>query len=315
MPRYLTLGHLLIEDTVLPDGRVLPGRLGGDSLYAAIGARVWSDDVAVVTRVGHDFPEELLEQMRSAGYGDGLVPCGHRSIRLWVRWGVEATGRFTFRDGVGTYDDFTPLPEEIPPQLAAGLDAVHIAPVPFEPMEALLRWARPRARIVTVDPHYEHVGGRLERWKQVLPLVDAFLPSRQEAIDLLGTWSDGEAAARELVRMGAPLVCVKLGAKGAVAYRRDDDRVAHMPSAVRDPVDPTGCGDTFSGGFLVGLAEHGDPRMALAYGAVSASFAAEGYGATHALTVDRDEARRRLAALLDGQSRLTNRTRSSPEPS
>ena len=182
-------------------------------------------------------------------------------------------------------------------------------------MGALLRWARPRARIVTVDPHYEHVAGGMERWRRVLPLVDAFLPSRQEAIDLLGTWSDGEVAARELVRLGAPLVCVKLGAEGAVAYRRGDDGPVHVPSTVRDPVDATGCGDAFSGGFLVGLAEQGDPRMALAYGAVSASFAAEGYGAAHALTVDRAEARRRLAALLDDQSRLTSRTRSSPEPS
>jgi ribokinase len=299
MPRHLTLGHLLIEDTILPDGRVLPGRLGGDSLYAAIGARVWSDDVALVTRVGHDFPEELLGQMRSAGYDDGLLPCDHRSIRLWVRWGVEATGRFTFREGVGTYDDFTPVPDEIPEALAAGLEAVHIAPVPFEPMEALLRWARPRARIVTVDPHYEHVAGQLERWRRVLPLVDAFLPSRQEAIDLLGTWSDGETAARELVRLGARLVCVKLGADGAVAYRRGEEHAVLVPSAVRDAVDTTGCGDAFSGGFLVGLAEHGDPRTALAYGAVSASFAAEGYGAAHALVVDRDEARRRLAALVN----------------
>ena len=74
---------------------------GGDPVvqaYTAIGARVWADDVALVTRVGEDFPPRLLVQLRAAGYGAGLVPCPHRSIRLWVRWGVEATGRFTHRD-------------------------------------------------------------------------------------------------------------------------------------------------------------------------------------------------------------------------
>ena len=298
MARYLTLGHLLIEDTVLPDGRVLEGRLGGDCLYAAIGARVWDDDVALATRVGRDFPEELLDQMRAAGYGAGLVPCEHRSIRLWVRWGVEATGRFTFREGVGTYDDFTPLPEEIPAALASGLDAVHIAPVPFEPMEALVGWARARARIVTVDPHYQHVAGNVEEWRRVLPLVDVFLPSRQEALDLLGEWKDAETALRDLTGLGPRVVCLKLGAEGALACVRGDEGVVRMPAAPCDAVDTTGCGDAFSGGFLVGWAATGDVRTALAYGSVSASFAAEGYGAAHALAVDRQVARKRLASLI-----------------
>jgi ribokinase len=293
--RFLTLGHLLVEDTILPDGRLLPGRLGGDCLYAAIGARAWSDDVALVTRVGRDFPPELLGQMRAAGYAEGLVPCDHATIRLWVRWGVEATGRFTFREGVGTYDDFTPEPEEIPAALVHGLEAVHIAPVPFGPMEALLRWARPRARVVTVDPHYEHVTGNLDDWRRVLPIVDAFLPSRQEAVDLLGSWPGAEAAARAFAGLGARVVCVKLGSEGAFAYRADDGSSAHVGAVGGRPVDPTGCGDAFAGGFLVGWTETEDLRTALAYGSVSASFAAEGYGAEHALRVDREEATRRLA--------------------
>jgi sugar/nucleoside kinase (ribokinase family) len=296
--RFLMLGHLLVEDTILPDGTLLPGRLGGDCLYAAIGARVWSNDVALVTRVGRDFPPELLARMQAAGYADGLVPCDHSTIRLWVKWGVEATGRFTFREGVGTYDDFTPSPDEIAPELAEGLEAVHVAPVPFAPMEQLLRWARPRARVVTVDPHYEHVGGNLDEWRRVLPLVDAFLPSRQEAIDLLGSWPGEEPAARAFAEAGARVVCVKLGAEGSFAYRADDGSAARVGAAAGGAVDPTGCGDTFAGGFLVGWTETGDLRTALAYGSVSASFAAEGYGAEHALRVDRAEARRRLRALL-----------------
>ena len=295
--RFLTLGHLLIEDTILPDGRVLSGQLGGDCLYAAVGARVWCDDVDLATRVGRDFPEELLAQMQAAGYGGGLIPCEHASIHLWVRWGLEAAGRFTFREGVGTYDDFTPRPEEIPAGVTARLEAVHVAPVPFAPMQSLVRWARDRARIVTVDPHYEHVSGNRDEWRRVLPHADVFLPSRQEAIDLLGEWTGAEAAARALAGLGARVVCIKLGAEGSLGYRAADDLVVRAPAVIRDVVDPTGCGDAFAGGFLVGWTETADLRTALAYGSVSASFAAEGYGAVHALAVDRVEARRRLEQL------------------
>ena len=296
MARYLTFGNLLVEDVVLPGGRELPGRLGGDSLYAAIGARAFADDVELVTRLGRRFPPELVAALEEARYGAGLIPCLHDTVRLRVDWGVEGRGRFTFTPDAGTYEDTTPVPDEIPAALVERLEAVHVAPVPFGQMEPLLRWARPRARVLTVDPHYEHVSGTEEQWRRVLPLVDAFLPSRDEATALLGGWPGPDEAARELASWDARISVVKLGAEGSVAYR--DGELVRMRAATTDPVDPTGCGDAFCGAFLVGLAETDDLRTALAYGAVGASFAGEGYGAEHTLVPDRAEARRRLAALL-----------------
>jgi ribokinase len=295
--RYLTVGNLLVEDVVLPDGRLALGRLGGDALYAAIGARAFADDVQPVARLGQRFPPELLRALGEAGYGNGLIPCEHATVRLWVESGVEGGGRFTFHEDAGTYEQATPTPDEIPESLVERLDAVHLAPVPFEQMEALLHWARPRARVLTLDPHYQHVSGAAADWRRVLPLVDAFLPSRDEASVLLGGWPGPEEAVRELAALGAPLVCVKLGAEGSIGYRATDGELVRMEAAGTDPVDPTGCGDAFCGGFLVGLAETGDLRAALAHGAVSAAFVAEDHGAAQALVVDRDEAKRRLAAL------------------
>jgi sugar/nucleoside kinase (ribokinase family) len=296
--RYLTLGHLLVEDTVLPDRRRLLGRLGGDALYASIGARVWSDDVVPVARLGKDFPRPLLERLRAAGYGEGLIPCEHNTIRLWVHWGAEGRRRFSFREDTGTYEELTVLPQEIPLPITRGVTAIHIAPVPFQQMEMLIRWARPRARVLTVDPHYQHVGGNLERWRRVLPLVDVFLPSRSEAADLLSEWPGPETAARALARLGPPIVVVKLGADGAIAYGASDGTLLRVSAVESNPVDPTGSGDAFCGGFLVGFTETTDVRLALQYGAVSASFVAADYGAEHALEVDRVEARRRVQALL-----------------
>jgi sugar/nucleoside kinase (ribokinase family) len=294
--RYLTFGNLLVEDVVMPDGRQLPDRLGGDSLYAAIGARAFADDVELVTRLGRKFPRPLVRALEDAGYGDGLIPTEHDTVRLWVDWGVEGRGRFTFHEEAGRYEDTTPVPDEIPAALEERLEAVHIAPVPFEQMEALVRWARPRARLLTVDPHYEYVSGAEDQWRRILPLVDAFLPSRDEATALLGGWPGPEEAVRQLATWGAAVAVVKLGAEGSIAYR--DDEFVRMGTATTGLVDPTGCGDAFCGGFLVALAESGDLRAALAHGAVAASFAGEGHGAEHTLVPDRAEAQRRVTALL-----------------
>jgi sugar/nucleoside kinase (ribokinase family) len=296
--RYLTIGNLLVEDVVLPDGRQRLGRLGGDALYAAIGARAFADDVQLAVRLGQGFPEELRRALEDAGYAAGLIPSDHQAVRLWVEWGVEGGSRFTFHEDAGSYEQATPTPDEIPAPLAAGLEAVHVAPVPFASMEMLVEWARPRARLVTVDPHYQHVRGAAEDWRRVLPLVDAFLPSRDEAAALLGGWPGGEEAARALSELGARVVCVKLGAEGSLAYRSADRSVVRMPAASTAPVDPTGCGDAFCGGFLVGLAESDDLRTAMAQGTVAAAFAGEDHGAAHALTIDRRDAERRVAALL-----------------
>ena len=68
---------------------------------------------------------------------------------------------------------------------------MHVAPIPFDLMAAWVRWARPRARLVTVDPHYQHLDAD---WSSVLQLLDAFLPSRDEASGILGGWPGAEAA-------------------------------------------------------------------------------------------------------------------------
>ncbi len=289
MARYLAVGMVLVEDVVLPDGGRQLDRLGGDAVYAAAGARAFADDVGLVARLGRGFPEELADRLRAAGYGAGLIPSEHKAIRLWVEPGAEGGARFTFQSG--SYVGSTPIPAELPPALADGLDAVHVAPVPFGQMEAWVRWARPRARILTVDPHYQHLGAD---WPRLLPHVDAFLPSREEAAGILGVWPGAEGAGRALARLGARLVCVKLGAEGSVGYRAADGLLFRVPALTARAVDPTGCGDAYCGGFLVGLAESGDLRTAMAHGAVAAAFAAEGHGAAHMLNVDREEARRRV---------------------
>jgi sugar/nucleoside kinase (ribokinase family) len=288
--RYLTVGNLLIEDVVTSAGEQALGRLGGDALYAAIGARAFAEDVQMVVRRGSGFPQGLGRTLEEAGLGAGLIPSEHETVRLWVELGIEGGARFRFQSG--TYADATPTPEEIPATLAEGLEAVHVAPVPFEQMEALVGWARPRARLVTADPHHEHMRAD---WSRMLPLLDAFLPSRAEATALLGGWPGREAAVRRIVAMGARAVVIKLGVDGSIGVRGDD--LVRLPAAVTTPVDPTGCGDAFCGGFLVGLAETDDLRTAMAYGTVAAGMVARDHGAAHALAIDRDDARRQAAAL------------------
>lgn len=298
LTRFLCLGNLTIDDTVMPDGRTAMASPGGNTLYAAIGARVWTDDVAMVTRKGEGYPPEILDALHRAGYEtDGLVPSPLPRIRQWQLYDVEGGRTYVRLASSPNYAEATPAPGEIPGHLASGAVACHVCPVPVPVQEPLIRWSRERGLLTTVDPHHEWVRGREAEWRRILPLVDVFLPSREEAKELLGGWPGPLAAARALAGWGARLVCLKLGADGALVYDAVTERSWRIPTVTQAPVDTTGCGDAFCGGFLVGWTEAGDPVTGARYGTVSASFVAAGFGAGHALVPDRPEGQRRLAAL------------------
>jgi sugar/nucleoside kinase (ribokinase family) len=298
MARYLLFGHLTIDDTVLPDGRTAMGTVGGNVLYAAIGARVWSDDLAIIARPGQGYPAHLIEELAACGYRvDGLIPCQGRRIRQWQLYDDEGGRHYVPLASSGSYVELAPRVEDIPLGVIDGAVGCHIAPLPVEYQAPLVHWARSRGLRVTVDPHHESVTGTASLWQRILPDVDVFSPSREEAIGLLGGWDGPEAAARFLADWGAAVVCLKLGADGAFVYRATDQASWLVPTLIERPVDVTGCGDAFCGGFLVGWCETDDLHMAARYGSVSASFVAEGFGGRHALQVDRSTAWQRLATL------------------
>ena len=57
-PDLVILGNLLVDDMVFPDGRTRMSEPGGATLYAALGASLWSLAAGVATVRGDDYPVE-----------------------------------------------------------------------------------------------------------------------------------------------------------------------------------------------------------------------------------------------------------------
>jgi len=93
-----------------------------------------------------------------------------------------------------------------------------------------------------------------ERWegvRELLPLIDVFLPNEAEALSISGQ-ADVDSAARKLAGYG-PLVVVKRGAEGALAVKGGQRWKLHPSESPYRPariVDTTGAGDNFDAGFL-----------------------------------------------------------------
>jgi len=90
----------------------------------------------------------------------------------------------------------------------------------------------------------EEAGGR--DFTAALAQTDIFLPNEVEAMRLSGQESVEKAL--DWLAKRAPTVVVKLGPEGGVARRGEE--TVRRPAFEIEPVDTTGAGDSFNGGFL-----------------------------------------------------------------
>lgn len=91
----------------------------------------------------------------------------------------------------------------------------------------------------------------IEVVKPLLPYIDYFMPSIEEARDLSGQ-ADAEDNARFFLDAGVGCCVLTMGGDGSMIATRET-RIHLQPYAI-DVVDTTGCGDAYSAGFICGLA-------------------------------------------------------------
>jgi 2-dehydro-3-deoxygluconokinase len=148
----------------------------------------------------------------------------------------------------------------------AGLAAMEAARaagvrVSFDTNLRLKLWPAARARAVMTE---------------AMRLADICLPSFDDMAALTGL-RDDDAIVDHCLRLGAKVVALKLGERGAlVADAQARHRIAPHPC---QPVDATGAGDTFGGAFIARLVAGDSLPAAARYAAAAAALSTEGYGA------------------------------------
>src|SRR2546425_4612204 len=92
IPRVVVVGDLTLDDVVLPDGTMHMASIGGDCLYAALGARLWEPGGGIVTRRGDDFSTDTWGRLQELGIClEGGVDVAGPTI---PNWGIyETDGR------------------------------------------------------------------------------------------------------------------------------------------------------------------------------------------------------------------------------
>jgi sugar/nucleoside kinase (ribokinase family) len=107
----------------------------------------------------------------------------------------------------------------------------------------------------------------------LLPYVDFFMPSIEEASAMVGT-NDPTDCARFFIAKGAGACAISLGEDGSFVMTRDGRQFA-LPAFEVPVRDTSGCGDSYTAGFIAGLVRNWDlidcARLATATAAIVAT--------------------------------------------
>ena len=293
MTEFLAIGNMSIDDLVFADGVTQWCMPGGNAIYAALGMAVWGVRPGVLALYGPDYPTAEISDRIDLSPSRG-VP---RTLRNWGLYEEDGSRTFLFRRETRDWIAFCPDVGDLANEAIGGC---HVAPLPWSRQVEMAAAARQRgAGPVTVDVDDRHLAevGHSDV-ANFLSVIDAFLPSRQDA-ETLFPGSTPFGALRQLRGLceATPVICIKLGAEGVILHRAGDHEIMMLPSAARSVVDATGAGDAFCGGFLVGLARSGDPATAALMGSVSASFSVSAMGIAGFADATLPEAEARMASL------------------
>ena len=310
--RYLIIGGLREDFCITHEGLARLGVLGGNAVYAAAGAAIWSTSVGIISRVGSNFPSEWLERISEAGLDTSGIrvlsdPHDTRTFYVYLspenRVDTDPAAHFlriglplpkalleysSSTEGQQSKSELGPLavrPADLP-ETASAAEAAHLAPGDF--LTHIIVPANLRTLgvgLTVLDPSVRYMG---PEHRKELPILlnglDAFLPSEAEVRSFFqpdppDLWQMAEY----LSDLGPPIVGIKRGAAGQYLWDRTRGQRWHIPAYPAKVHDVTGAGDAYCGGFLVGLNETGDVLESGLRGSVSASLAIEGAGALFAL--------------------------------
>jgi len=80
--------------------------------------------------------------------------------------------------------------------------------------------------------------------------------------------NDLKGFVQTILNLGPDILLITCGRKGALLYYKKSKKIIRYQTSalkVRDFVDPTGCGDVFSSGFLLAYLKTNDPELSCEY--------------------------------------------------
>lgn len=288
-PAIVSLGEPLIEFNRPKegDGRTWLQGFGGDSQNVAIAAARQGAKAGYLTNLGQDWMGDAFLDLWKAEGVDASRVGRHPTAPTGVSFVTHTAAGHKFDYLRKNSAASLMTPEELAADYIVGAKFFHLSAIGqaiSESARLTCQTAVAAARKAGVKVSYD-TNLRLRLWdldvaRRVIDATiaecDIALPSLDDSRQLTGLEAP-DAIADYYLRLGAPLVALKMGAEGSLIATQG--KRTRVPPFKVEAVDATGAGDTFDGAFLARLLAGDTPETAAHYANVAAALSTTGYGA------------------------------------
>ncbi len=269
--------------------------IGGAATYITLAASHFIKSCGLVSVVGDDFPQSVLDSMNDRGIDlQGLqIKKGEKSFFWSGKYHYDLNSRDTLVTDLNVLANFDPI---VPPDYR-NCDFLMLGNLAPSVQSRVLDQLESRPKLVVMDSMNFWMDIALDDLIKVIGRVDVLTINDQEARQLSGEYSLVKAA-KKILQMGPKYLIIKKGEHGALLF--DYHNVFFAPALpLEEVVDPTGAGDTFAGGFIGYLAQSHNisfenMKRAVIVGSAMASFTCEKFGPERLFEISKEEINNRI---------------------
>ncbi|MCD6249898.1 MAG: bifunctional hydroxymethylpyrimidine kinase/phosphomethylpyrimidine kinase [candidate division Zixibacteria bacterium] len=291
----LIVGSVAYDTVETPFGKAEKA-LGGTATFGSVSASYFAKP-GIVGVVGNDFDRKHINLLKKRGVDlEGLQVDPSGKTFHWSGYYEGDMNQAITRDTqLNVFESFQPtLPESY--RKAPFLFLGNI--LPGLQLEVLDQMKDPE--LILCDSMNLWIETQPKELEKVFRRSDVICINDSEVRQFCNT-STISKAAKELLKLGATRVIIKLGGYGVQLYGKDT--FFALPALPLSNVkDPTGAGDTFAGGFIGRLAKsrtlnENAFRRALATGTVMASYCVQDFSCRKTANLKPSDIEKRLTEL------------------
>ena len=289
----LIVGHTSIDDIKTMHEKK-ENLLGGAALYSTLSARIFDENIYLLTSIGFDFPKKYNAVLKKLDKGiiiNSKKPTTRFVIEYDNTWHAKYDEEKTVH---GAGEEIKP--DLIPEEIWRRIEIIHIATMPPEQQKKFKEEAIKRGIITSIDTYTGYINKEKKKVLDLIKDIDIVWPNKEEAFLLTEIRDPIKAAKFIKENFNSKIICVKREGEGTcIAY---DDKIKEIDAFKTEIRDPTGAGDCTSGGFLPIFMRTRDPIKSVLYGMAVAAIKIRNFGADSLLKIEKNEIEKLLTLSL-----------------
>jgi sugar/nucleoside kinase (ribokinase family) len=258
--------------------------LGSSSAIFASNLSVLESKVCFAGKIGRDpFGEKVIKSLAEKRVSTKFLMYSRSSntgVTVALSYGNERA-MVTYPGAMKELSEKDITDEMIQSSRHLHVSSIFLQPSLKKGITKLFQRAKGWGLTISLDPQWDPEEKWDCNWEQLLPLVDVFMPNKEEIMRITGR--DNTESCIEAVNSFSNIIVVKEGTEGAVGYERGK-MIKQRAYLNPEVVDTIGAGDSFNAGFIHHFINNKPLKGCLELGSVCGAINTTASGGTSAFS-------------------------------